>query len=440
MEDRHSSDPLDLIQHADMTFKQYLVVGICVLLCALDGFDVLSVSFAAPGIATEWGVDRAALGLVLSMELIGMMFGATLFGRFADSYGRKTALLFSLVVVTVGMFAAMMATDVKTLSAYRLFTGLGLGGVLATINPIVAEFSSLKKRGALVALMASGFSLGSITGGFVASQLLVAGDWRDVFLFGAVCTALAIPLVYFCIPESVGYILAKKNENQLAMLNKTLTQIGHPPLSDIVENETAAKTQKHRWRDLFSKNTKPITIFLTIAFFFHVISSYFILKWTPKLVADMGYSLSLAGSVLVWASVGALIGGVFQSLLSLRFNVKWLTFLMLISSSILVTIFGRGWEEIAHLSWAAGIAMFILSAGQVGIFSLIATSFPTQQRATGTGFVIGFGRGGAAIGPILAGLLFASGFSLLSVAIIMGSGSFVAAIAVLLLVFATTKD
>ncbi len=439
MKNSHSPDPLDLIQHSNMTYKQYFVVGVCVFLCALDGFDVLSVSFAAPGIASEWGVDRAALGLVLSMELIGMMFGATLFGRFADSFGRKTSLLFSLLVVAVGMYAAMIATDVKALSAYRLFTGLGLGGVLATINPIVAEFSSLKKRGALVALMASGFSLGSILGGSVASQLLVAGDWRDVFLFGAVCTTLAIPLVYFCVPESVGYILAKKNENQLEALNKTLKQIGHAPLLDIAESETAAKTEKHGWRDLFNKNTKPITIFLTIAFFFHVIASYFILKWTPKLVADMGYSLSLAGSVLVWASVGALMGGIMQSLLSLRFNVKWLTFSMLMSSSILVAIFGSGWEDISHLSWAAGIAMFILSAGQVGIFSLIATSFPTQQRATGTGFVIGIGRGGAAIGPILAGLLFASGFSFLSVSIIMGAGSFIAAIAVLLLVFAT-KD
>ena len=47
-------------------------VAICVLLNALDGFDVLAISFASPGIAEEWGVERGVLGVVLSMELIGM--------------------------------------------------------------------------------------------------------------------------------------------------------------------------------------------------------------------------------------------------------------------------------------------------------------------------------------------------------------------------------
>ena len=57
---------------AFMSRLQILVVGVTIALNALDGFDILSISFASPGIATEWGIDRAALGIVLSMELIGM--------------------------------------------------------------------------------------------------------------------------------------------------------------------------------------------------------------------------------------------------------------------------------------------------------------------------------------------------------------------------------
>jgi hypothetical protein len=57
--------------HSPMSKLQLVVVVLCTLLYGLDGFDVLSISFAAPGIAREWGVDRAALGVVLSMELIG---------------------------------------------------------------------------------------------------------------------------------------------------------------------------------------------------------------------------------------------------------------------------------------------------------------------------------------------------------------------------------
>jgi hypothetical protein len=54
-------------------------------------------------------------------------------------------------------------------------------------------------------------------------------------------------------------------------------------------------------------------------------------------------------------------------------------------------------------------------------------------RASGTGFAIGVGRGGAALSPMLAGLLFQTGFGLQEVAIIMASGAAVAALALLLL-------
>ena len=55
-----------------MSAMQVIAVSMCVFLNALDGFDVLSISFASPGIAAEWGIDRAALGVVLAMELVGM--------------------------------------------------------------------------------------------------------------------------------------------------------------------------------------------------------------------------------------------------------------------------------------------------------------------------------------------------------------------------------
>lgn len=55
------------LDEAPMGRLQIIAIILCVLLNALDGFDVLAISFASPGIAKEWGVDRAALGLVLSM-------------------------------------------------------------------------------------------------------------------------------------------------------------------------------------------------------------------------------------------------------------------------------------------------------------------------------------------------------------------------------------
>ena len=79
-----NNNPGKILNDSPMGIRQILVVGICVLLTALDGFDVLSISFASPGIAKDWGIDRAALGVVLSMELIGMALGSIFLGNMVE--------------------------------------------------------------------------------------------------------------------------------------------------------------------------------------------------------------------------------------------------------------------------------------------------------------------------------------------------------------------
>src|SRR5450755_5104981 len=73
-----------IIDHGAMSVGQWLAVLVTVGLNAMDGFDVLSISFASPGIAKDWGVDKATLGWVLSMELVGMALGSVLLGGVAD--------------------------------------------------------------------------------------------------------------------------------------------------------------------------------------------------------------------------------------------------------------------------------------------------------------------------------------------------------------------
>jgi hypothetical protein len=75
----------------------------------------------------------------------------------------------------------------------------------------------------------------------------------------------------------------------------------------------------------------------------------------------------------------------------------------------------------------------------VGLYGIFAQVFPTHVRATGTGFAIGVGRAGAWIAPIIAGFLFRAGYGLEFVAIAMGAGSFVAAIALWRLPFSTER-
>jgi cyanate permease len=166
---------------------------------------------------------------------------------------------------------------------------------------------------------------------------------------------------------------------------------------------------------------------LSLTYFMHITTFYFILKWVPKIVVDMGFAPSAAAGVLVWANVGGATGGTVLGLLTQRFAVKHLTLVVLVLSTAMVAAFGHGQPDLTRLSLVCAAAGFCTNAGVVGIYAVLARAFPADVRATGSGFVLGTGRGGAVLAPIVAGVLFQAGFGLQAVAICMGAGSLVAA-------------
>ena len=172
---------------------------------------------------------------------------------------------------------------------------------------------------------------------------------------------------------------------------------------------------------------------VTLAYFFHITTFYFIVKWIPKIVVDMGFAQSTAAGVLVWTNVGGATGGAVFGLLTLRFGLKPLTIVLLVLSTIMVTLFGRSPADLERLSLICAAAGFCTNAGIVGLYAIIARVFPTQVRAFGTGFTVGVGRGGSVLAPIIAGYLFEFGYSLSTVALTMASGSLLAAGVLLML-------
>jgi MFS family permease len=279
--------------------------------------------------------------------------------------------------------------------------------------------------------MAGGYPVGAVVGGSIASALLARGSWRSVFGFGAIATVAFLPLVWFLVPETPAFLAHRRPARALERVNAALRRLGHRAVAALPAPEAAAA--RATLGELFAPGLARTTALLTVAYFAHIMTFYFILKWVPKIVVDMGFRPSAAGGVLVWANVGGATGALALSLLTQRFDVRRLVIGALLLSAIMVTVFGRGQADLAQLALIAGIAGTCTNAAVVGIYTILAQRFPTAVRAGGTGFVIGVGRGGAALGPILAGLLFASGVGLPTVAVVMALGSVLAAGAILLL-------
>jgi MFS family permease len=426
------TNPIQVIDDNPMSVRQWVVVALMVLLNALDGFDVLSSAFAAPGISMEWGIPRSELGIVLSAELVGMGFGSIILGGFADKAGRKIAMLLCLVIMAIGMYMAHAATGVDNLTIWRFITGLGIGGMLAATNAVTAESTSKAGRSLAMALYVIGYPVGGVIGGFAAqSWLLVDYDWRAVFLFGSVVTAIMIPLVFLLVPETPAFYAARRPDGALDKINRSLKALMQPPIDALPEIEPTAP--KPKVTDILSNpRLRPVTLLLAFGYLFHTITFYYILKFAVQIVADDGFSQPEAASTLTWANVGGAIGGFLFGFLLRKFDIKGPLIACAILGSGAVAYFGLGADSLWGWRVATFLTMFFLNAAIVGYYAAFARGFPAFARATGTGFVLGVGRAGAAGSPIIAGFLFTAlgggNEHLLTVSSIMAIGAILGAV------------
>jgi MFS family permease len=419
------TNPIKVIDDNPMSARQWVVVVLMIMLNALDGFDVLSSAFAAPGITKEWGIERAALGVMLSAELVGMGFGSIILGGVADKIGRKPSMLICLVIMAIGMFMAHNATGVDNLTIWRFLTGLGIGGMLAATNAVTAETSSKSGRSLAMALYVIGYPVGGVIGGFAAqSWLLVDYDWRAVFLFGSIVTAIMIPLVMLLVPETPAYFAARRPEGALGKINRSLRTLNQPEIDALPE--IAATAPKPKVTDILSNpRLRPVTLLLAFGYLLHTLTFYYILKFAVQIVSDSGFSQPEAASTLTWANIGGAIGGALFGFLLKKWDIRGPTAVVAVLGSAAVVYFGTGQDTLWGWRMAAFLTMFFLNAAIVGYYAAFARGFPAYARATGTGFVLGVGRAGAAGSPIIAGLLFTAlgNEQLMTVSAIMAIGA-----------------
>jgi benzoate transport len=421
--------PIEQLRQADMRSRQWLVVAICVGILALDGYDVLSIAFAAPGLTAEWGLSKAALGIILPLELVGMALGSILIGALTDSRGRRPMMLAGLIVLTLGMAAAGVAPNVYVLGAARVFTGIGIGGLLATATATSSDYCNDKYRSLAVVLVAGGFAFGVYAGASFLAPLLQLYDWRVTFHLGAVMSLLFLPLVYFFVPETITYLDRKRPEGALEKIQAIMTRLGHKAPQELVNIERR-EAEPVGTANLFKPGMVLVTSILIVAYFGNLATYYYFVKWLPTIVADIGHSASEATRVLGVISLGGVIGSIGMSIVSRFVPIRPLMMGSLIFAAAGVASFPYFMDSLQSMKTMGFITGLFIFAGISGFFGLFAVSFPSSLLGSGSGLVLGIGRGGAVLGPMVPGFLFVAGLSLGTVALLMAAGSLMAGISV----------
>ena len=234
------------------------IFGMCFAITLIDGFDTGAIGFIAPSLLSEWHLQRAALGPVLSAALLGLACGAVLAGPISDRFGRRLPLIGSVLVIGLGALSSAYARDLWQLTTLRFVTGIGLGGALPNTVTIMSEFSPNSRRATLTNLMCCGFPLGTALGGFFSAWLIPRSGWQSVFLVGGAAPLVLSLLLYHSLPESLRYKLAneyttKKTQAKLACtpVNSTngeaLATRYQPSTTDRQIGKSRAVAQLYHW-------------------------------------------------------------------------------------------------------------------------------------------------------------------------------------------------
>jgi benzoate transport len=409
---------------------QVRILAVLFCLNALDGFDVLAIAFAAPGISKDWSLSPQTLGFIISLGLFANAAGALLVAPIADRIGRRPMILLSLAAMTAGMLVCAIADNTRLLSAGRLITGVGVGALIPCISALASEYSSSKYRDSAVIIMAIGFPVGGLVGGQAAAVLLQHLDWRAVFLAGGLASGLLVLAPLLLVPESIDYLLVRQPAGALLRINSIRARLGQAPLGPLPVAAGSASQQS-----IFDLLLVPalfaVALTVMLAYTTHSATLYYSLNWIPKIVVDLGFTQPQAAAVAAWCSGGGIVGATIAAWLATRIQIRYLTIGTLAGAAASLGLFAHASAVMTNLLAGAVLLGAFLYAAQVSLYALMTRAFPVHVRATGVGFVTGVGRLGGIAAPFLSGYLLVHGLRYPQVSSIMALGSLLGALVLL---------
>lgn len=382
-----------------------LVLFWCALIIVFDGYDLAVVGIALPSIMKEMGVDATQAGFMVSSALFGMMFGNILLGTVSDRIGRRWAITICIGLFSIFTAAAGLAKDPISFSITRFLAGVGIGGVMPNVIAQMTEYSPRQIRNRMVTVMFSGYSVGGILAALLGKGLIEAHGWPSVFL-AAAAPVLLIPLMWKSLPESMGYLLKKGRHDKLQEIAARLSPGYQPQPGDRFILPAAGKAEAAPIRELFRDGRGASTLMFWISCFMCLFMVYALSSWLTKLMAQAGYSLGSALTFVLVLNAGAIAGALCGGWLADKFHIKW----------VLVGMYGLAAVSIALLGYRMStewLYLLVALAGATTIGTQIVTSsyagqfYPLHARTTGVGFMLGVGRTGAILAPILIGVLVA---------------------------------
>jgi AAHS family 4-hydroxybenzoate transporter-like MFS transporter len=404
MTDSKLMDIHDVIERQRIGPYQMGLATLLLLCMFVDGFEAQAPGFAAPAIIREWGIPRAAMGLVFGAGNLGLMLGAILLGILGDRTGRKRTIIVGCVVLAVFSFLTIYATDIATLRLLRIGSGIGVGGVLPSVIALGTEFSPRRYQATTIWLLLIGYQAGASSGALVSTFLFADHGWQVMFLIGAIGPIVVALLVLLSLPESVRFLSFNPAAHDrviatLRRLDPTLAAARDARL--IVHDE---KKSGVRLAHLMAEGRAPFTILLWFVYIANLMALQFLLTWLPTVLESPTVPHGVAATATVLVPAGGIAAGLILSRFLDRGSIMPIAigFALGVPMVALIGFSGGSTTLLMLATFGAGCAVI---GGQTNLHALAGRFYPTFTRANGVGWANGVGRIGSILGPVIGGVL-----------------------------------
>ncbi|MCW2556228.1 MAG: putative transporter [Mycobacterium sp.] len=405
-------NPIDVM---DMRAKRGFHTRLLIACCGgpfLDGYVMSIIGVALLGVAEQLNPSTTESGLIGAASLIGIFFGASVFGFLTDRIGREKMYALDLAFLVVACLLCVFVTAPWQLIVLRFVIGAAIGADYPIATSLLTEFTPSKKRGFMVGMSAVAWSAGAAVA-YVVGALFVGisggnEHWR-LLLATAALLGMFVIVMRRGIPESPRWLV---QNGRIADAEAVVKKIygATVDLSSVGIGEGAEKPKTDL--RVFFRGAYLRRLIMCSALYLAVVTPlYALLTFLPSILT--GFKISgdgPTGLMVETVIIGLIVAG---SIPALYLVERWgRRPVAVIPLAIMVIPLAGLWLWSGGPLWFI-VAMFCVYAFVSGGPSILVwiypnELFPTEFRATAVGIATSISRFGAATGTYLLPLSISS--------------------------------
>lgn len=393
---------------------QWLIVATCMLVLIADGMDLQLLGIVAPLVIEAFDTDRATFGYAMGAALIGFGLGSWMGGVLGDRIGRRWTLVIAALVFSFATVGAGSSTGVWSMAGWRVIGGLGFGAAYANALAMAGEWLPDRWRPICISTLSVGTPIGGSIVGWFGPDLAAANGWDGTFVVIGLGTAVMALVILVVLRDSPSFLMAL-GKKDAAQKNARMVLDGD---FQLVPDKHETDSDDGTPIGVFHPSNTRLNLGVGLAFAASAMVAYSILSWSTVMLTERGFTLDDAGDVVALVGLTSMAGSIIVGEAMRRLGSKRV--MIFISVALLAVMVGLGYaiehlpaeagsQERQFVTWLAGGAGALFSAGIAGMYVLMAHGYPQSCRSAGIGFGIFMSRAGAIGGSMFGGALLALG-------------------------------